>query len=174
MLNLSSLVAKLDRLGLGERIQLKSLKSLANEHRYEPRTTYAEARAPDDYPENHVKSATGTEEILRSVWEHQRGRVNDRIELIDQATCALAKDRLDADLRAEAERAAHMLAGSLGMFGFLDASDTARELESMLAHPTPDHATALLTLAHRLRNGVQGPVALSSDGAADRSRQAAC
>jgi HPt (histidine-containing phosphotransfer) domain-containing protein len=107
--------------------------------------------------------------ILRSVWEHQQGRVNDRIDSIERAVSALVGNRLDADLRADAERAAHMLAGSLGMFGFADASDAARECESELARPTPDHAAALLALAHRLRSGVQGPVVLCSNGAADQS-----
>ncbi len=101
--------------------------------------------------------------VLRSVWEHQRGRVNDRIAVIERAIAALADDALDADLRRDAERAAHMLAGSVGMFGFVDASDAARSLELELAHPTPDRAPQLSALLLRVRDGVQGPVILFSD-----------
>lgn len=113
-----------------------------------------------------LEGAAWTVEALRTVWEHQRSRVGDRIGVIERAVAALAEDRLDADLRADAERTAHMLAGSIGMFGFIDASDTARELELELAHPTPDRAPVLSALLRRLRGGVQEQVALCSDRAA--------
>ena len=109
--------------------------------------------------------------VLRSVWGHQRDRVSDRIAVIERAVAALADDRLDAELRREAERAAHMLAGSVGMFGFLGASDAARSLESGLVHPTPDRAPALLGLALAVREGVRGPVVLCSDVTADEIRE---
>jgi Hpt domain len=59
-----------------------------------------------------------------------------------------------------------MLAGSIGMFGFMDASEAAHSLELELAHPTSDHTPALSALVLRVRTGVQGPVALCSDIAA--------
>lgn len=112
--------------------------------------------------------------VLRSVWGHQRGRVGDRITVIEHAITALANDSLDADRRRDAERAAHMLAGSVGMFGFVDASDAARSLESELAHPTPDRAPELSALLGRVRSGVRGPVVLwpdvPTDGERERSR----
>ncbi len=101
--------------------------------------------------------------VLRSVWGHQRGRVHDRIAVIEHAIAALADDSLDADLRREAERAAHMLAGSVGMFGFVGASDAARSLELELVHPTPDRAPQLSALLDRVRSGVRGPVVLWPD-----------
>jgi len=104
-----------------------------------------------------------TVDALRSVWERQRNRVNDRIDLIERAIAALAAGRLDADLRGEAVRTAHMLAGSVGMFGFIRASDAAHSLELELAHPALDRVPALSALALRVRDGVRGPVALCSD-----------
>lgn len=101
-----------------------------------------------------------TLQALRAVWAHQQGRVNQRIGLIERAAAALAEDRLDPGLRADAERAAHMLAGSLGMFGFLDASSAARELETELAQPHVQRAPRLSVLALRVRDGIEGPVAL--------------
>jgi len=107
-----------------------------------------------------------TVDALHAVWEHQRGRVDVRIRVIERAITMLASDRLDTDFGREAERAAHMLAGSVGMFGFLDASDAAHELEHELAHPIPDRAPALAELLGRVRSGVRGPVALCTDAAA--------
>jgi HPt (histidine-containing phosphotransfer) domain-containing protein len=101
-------------------------------------------------------------DVLRSVWEHQHDRVYGRIGLIERAIAALADGRLEADLRREAERAAHMLAGSLGMFGFADASAASHELELGLAHPTPDRAPELAELLARVRAGVRGPIAFGA------------
>lgn len=110
-----------------------------------------------------------TVDALRVVWERQQERVDCRIELAERAVAALAEGRLDDDLRAEAERAAHMLAGSLGMFGFIDASDAARELEAELARPAPESAQVSSVLLRRLRSGIQGPVALCTDEAPARA-----
>ncbi len=127
-----------------------------------PTETSADSRPTS---ESALEGAAWTVEALRTVWEHQRSRVSDRIGVIERAVAALEEDRLDADLRADAERTAHMLAGSIGMFGFIDASGAARELELELAHPTPDRAPVLSALLARLRSGVHGQVALCSDRA---------
>jgi HPt (histidine-containing phosphotransfer) domain-containing protein len=117
--------------------------------------------------QSELDHAAWTVETLRSVWERQRGHVSERIGVVERAIVALGEDRLDAQFRGEAERAAHMLAGSVGMFGFVDASDAARELESELLQVTPDRRTMLM-LVERLREGVTGQVALCTDVAADQ------
>ena len=120
-----------------------------------------------------LEHAAWTVDALRSVWEHQHERVSERIGVVEQALAALGEDRLDGELRGEAERAAHMLAGSVGMFGFLDASDAARELESELLHATPDRMPVLSALVGRLREGIQGPVALCTKDASESRSQGA-
>ena len=110
-----------------------------------------------------------TVQALRSVWAHQHDRVHDRIDLIERSLAALAGGCLDADLRREAERAAHMLAGSLGMFGFIGASDAAHKLELELVHPMPGRAPALRALLLGVRAGVQGTVTLCSEVTQARS-----
>jgi HPt (histidine-containing phosphotransfer) domain-containing protein len=110
-----------------------------------------------------------TVDALSVVWERQRERVNCRVDLIERAVAALTENRLDINLRADAERAAHMLAGSLGMFGFIAASAAARELESELAQPAPERTRVLSALLRRLRSGIQGPVALCTDDAPART-----
>ena len=123
----------------------------------------ANATRSADAPQPAQTQAAWTADALRSVWTRQQGRIHARIALIERAVTALAEDRLDAALRADAERAAHMLAGSLGMFGFSGAADAAHELEAELAHPTPNRTAALPALLLRLRSGVQGPVSLRSE-----------
>jgi chemotaxis protein histidine kinase CheA len=129
-----------------------------------PATTTASVRPAT---QSEMEHAAWTVETLRSVWERQRVRVDERIGLVEQALTALSEDRLDNELRGDAERAAHMLAGSVGMFGFLDASDAAHELESELPQATADSTSELLGLLGRLHEGTQGPVTLCTDETAE-------
>jgi HPt (histidine-containing phosphotransfer) domain-containing protein len=93
-------------------------------------------------------------EMLRAIWQRQRLCVSERVELIERAAHALAQGQLDVSLNDEAERAAHMLAGSLGIFGFAQASRAAHELEVELADPLPTHAASVAALLHEVRHEV--------------------
>jgi hypothetical protein len=92
--------------------------------------------------------------IVASIWEQQRHRVDDRIDTIERATRALADAKLNAELRARAERAAHMLAGSVGMFGFNHAATAAGLLEHGFSHPTPARAPELRALLDTIRRDI--------------------
>jgi chemotaxis protein histidine kinase CheA len=109
---------------------------------------------------HHGKSAPWAAEVLRTVWVQQQGRVRDRLRLIERAIQSIAHGPLDEELRCAAERAAHMLAGSLGMFGFTDASHAAHRLELELAHPEPTRAPRMSALLRRIRADVQSPQGL--------------
>jgi hypothetical protein len=99
---------------------------------------------------------------LSPIWEGQYQRVLARIAVIEEAVLALSEDRLAPELRREAEHAAHMLGGSIGMFGFVSASDAALCLEPRLANPTPADAPTLLALVRRVRRDVQARQALAA------------
>lgn len=129
-----------------------------------PVTTSASVRPAT---QSELEHAAWTVDALRSVWDRQHVRVGERIGVVEQALVALGEDHLDRELRAAAERAAHMLAGSVGMFGFLDASDAAHELESELPQATVDHTSELLATLGRLREGIRGPVTLCTDEPTD-------
>jgi HPt (histidine-containing phosphotransfer) domain-containing protein len=107
-----------------------------------------------------LRDTTWTVESLRSVWQRQQGHVSERIDLVGRAVAALEEGHLDPKLSSDATRAAHMLAGSLGMFGFLEAGEAARELEQGLADPGVDHVPELARALARLRAGVRGPVSV--------------
>lgn len=70
---------------------------------------------------------------IQAVFEKNRDELMRRIATLDDAVAAVRAGRLDEDLRAWAERDAHKLAGSLGMFGLASGSALARELEQALA-----------------------------------------
>jgi diguanylate cyclase (GGDEF)-like protein len=64
----------------------------------------------------------------------------------------LTAGEFDEQLHAQAQHAAHSLIGSVGTFGFIHASEVARELEIELTDPIPGRAQAmsrLIAIIHR-------------------------
>jgi chemotaxis protein histidine kinase CheA len=91
-------------------------------------------------------------DLLQAIWSEQQPLLDERIGVIERAASALDQNRLGERLRAEAQRAAHMLAGSIGIFGFDDASQAAHALELELACPSRERAQTMHALTSRLRN----------------------
>lgn len=69
---------------------------------------------------------------LTALWERFKGKYRDRITTLEQAVTALQKGKLTEDLKQQALREAHTLAGSLGSFGLSEASQLSREIEQAL------------------------------------------
>ena len=86
----------------------------------------------------------------------------ERIDLIERAVTALIAGELDEVLRADARRAAHTLAGSVGTFGFVRASRVAVELELALTDPAPAQAPTLQALIVTVRNELESEMIVSS------------
>jgi HPt (histidine-containing phosphotransfer) domain-containing protein len=125
-----------------------------------PATASPGTRPTDD---SAYLDAAWSRDVLRIVWERRRDLVQARIETLKRAVVALEEGRVDPKLMREAERVAHMLAGSVGMFGFVAASKAAHELEVELTHPAPGRAPALSALLESLRSDLQSPVTPAPD-----------
>ncbi len=78
-----------------------------------------------------------TKALLASLWERNKPILLERLAVLDQAA---ASDPLPPELKAEAASVAHKLAGTLGMFGHMEATRLAQELEAALEAETLDHA----------------------------------
>lgn len=96
---------------------------------------------------------------LAAMWERRRESFGERAAAMAAAIDALAAGGLAEPERAEAEREAHKLAGSLGTFGLPAGSEIARELEIALATPpAPGNAPRLAELALALQREIaRGP-----------------
>ena len=92
-----------------------------------------------------------SEDTLLAVWERHRPEMLDRVAVIERAVTALITGDLGAELRGEAEGAAHTLAGSAGTFGYSRASQLAREIESELEGAELASVPGLSKLALSLR-----------------------
>ncbi|UBF30455.1 response regulator (plasmid) [Kovacikia minuta CCNUW1] len=66
---------------------------------------------------------------IAEVWQRFQPRVNEQITVLEQAATALSNQTLNQELQQQAEQEAHTLAGSLGTFGFEQASQLARTIE---------------------------------------------
>jgi diguanylate cyclase (GGDEF)-like protein len=66
---------------------------------------------------------------VAALWPRFKGTVLGRVEVVEQALSALLEGDLTDELRLKAEQEAHKLAGSVGSFGFKEASRLALEIE---------------------------------------------
>jgi len=105
-------------------------------------------------------------DAIHAVWVRRRASVLARVGVIEHAVSEALAGNLGDELRFQAAREAHMLAGSAGTFGFPRASECARELELALEAAAPPQADELprlkdivRTLREDLQADVQGDVA---------------
>lgn len=96
-------------------------------------------------------------DVLHAVWNESEGAIAARVALIERAVEQLIDDQLGETEREQARRAAHMLAGALGIFGFERAGTAALCLEAQLERgdrPGPERARLLreeLGVLHEMR-----------------------
>ncbi len=69
---------------------------------------------------------------LSAIWKKHRENYLTRVSILEQASKALQAGHLDPNLHQQALEQAHTLAGSLGSFGFNQASQHCREIEKIL------------------------------------------
>ncbi|CAA9471740.1 MAG: Circadian input kinase A [uncultured Solirubrobacteraceae bacterium] len=97
----------------------------------------------------------GTQAALATLWKQHEQAILDRVGVLERAVAALVRGVLDEGLRAEAEREAHKLAGTLGTFGFTKGSQCAHEVELILEIPAtlgPARVPLLSELLVQLRS----------------------
>src|SRR5689334_16013189 len=69
---------------------------------------------------------------IADLWARQRPEMLRRVDIVEDAVASLLEAELRPEQQAEAESAAHKIAGSAGSFGFDQASEHAREIELAL------------------------------------------
>lgn len=89
--------------------------------------------------------------LLATLWERNLPTLRERLDILDRAVAEAASGHLTEASRSEALSIAHKLSGSLGMFGYRQGTEIARQMELILETPTPDtlrHLSALTTDLH--------------------------
>lgn len=134
--------------GLGYRLNLK----------------YAEKAIPANHISEQANIDTGSLEhkerlhqAIAQVWEKFQSTMQERVQAIEMALVASRENNLTTELRENAHRESHKLAGVLGMFGLNEGSTIAKRIERLLEpeQPLDDHIiTVLIGLTEKLREQV--------------------
>lgn len=96
-----------------------------------PSLQLADSQGEETRPQDQVLA------LVAQIWEQGKDKIVARIDTLDQATLELLGGRLEIDMRREAEREAHKLAGSLTTFGFPEGSRLARDIEQTFQADSP-------------------------------------
>ena len=110
--------------GLGYRLKAKEKKNTnapATPRTADPPTSETERTPANPPPPDPTK--------LNAIWQQHKPKYIERVAVVQKAIDALQTQTLSPQLREDALREAHTLAGGLGIFGFKDASNQAREIE---------------------------------------------
>jgi DNA-binding response OmpR family regulator len=93
-----------------------------------------EATAVDktDVPQQPTSPSLYPSNPIIPLWEQYRAQYSDRLFVIERAVSALQTNRLTEELRQQAQREAHTLKGSLGLFDLDNASETSGQIEQLL------------------------------------------
>ncbi len=80
-------------------------------------------------PKQQSEAQDQTLAAVAGLWTRFKDTILGRVEVVEQAISALLEGDLNGELRRKAEQEAHKLAGSVGSFGFKEASRLAHEVE---------------------------------------------
>ncbi len=104
----------------------------------------ADSQGEENRPEDQVLA------LVSQIWHKSKEKIVARIDTLEQATIELLDGRLETDLRREAEREAHKLAGSLTTFGFPEGSRLARDIEQSFQADSPLESKDALHLSEKV------------------------
>ena len=123
-------------------------------YRLKPLTTTATSKPDAEKTKKILRHQTQT--ALAAVWQKFEGMHNERIAILEQANQVWQTHALSGQLLKQAQRAAHKLAGSLGIFGFPEGSRLALEMEKLLKiHSKEDLAKQFSELLVALKESLQ-------------------
>jgi diguanylate cyclase (GGDEF)-like protein len=105
-----------------------------------------------------VSEDASIRQAMSAIWERSRDTIMGRVVVLEAAVLALLAGNLTPESRRQAEREAHKLAGTVGTFGFDEASRLARHAEELLTGTTPiepSDTVRLSNLAAQIRRQLE-------------------
>jgi DNA-binding response OmpR family regulator/HPt (histidine-containing phosphotransfer) domain-containing protein len=84
--------------------------------------------APIDRDQYHQQIAAN----IAQIWNRSKAKFWEQVTVLDQAALAFTRNDLSPELKQQAQHQAHRLAGSLGIFGLMEGSHLARQIEQLL------------------------------------------
>lgn len=140
--------------GLGYRLKsLETEKSENNKRKSKkenaPSSRTSHATSPTSLEISAEQIGQQTWDAIAEVWQRFQPRVNEQVNILEQAIDALLNQTLTSEIKQKAEQEAHSLAGSLGTFGFEHGTHLARIIEQRL-QSIEQHDTDGIQQLHQL------------------------
>lgn len=113
----------------------------------------------------HSSTPQTFSQAMVALWQQYQGLMAERLMAIQQAADLVQKGALPEDVQQAASKAAHKLAGVLGMFDRDQGTDVARQLEQaflMMPQPNPETIMPLVRQLEAILNLDQGLVVPSA------------
>ena len=105
-------------------------------YRLNPQANSSSATAQHSQTDNHASVANSVEQEfnqkMEQMWLKYQDKMAERMQVLQTAVATVKEAELSAKLHHDAERAAHKLAGVLGMFSRDAGTEIAREIETLL------------------------------------------
>lgn len=98
--------------------------------------------------------ATGSQQLLASVWQRNLPIMRERLATLSDVAQTGSDGIITDSARQVGSEIAHKLAGSLGMFGYLQGTELARALEHLLDSDHPVALCDVLALTVQLHQAV--------------------
>ncbi len=108
-------------------VDSKSQENFAN--RLQAKMGRSPHGAADRFADRESQTQPQMSPEIATLWEQWKDKYADRMMVLEKAVIALQTGTFSEELRQEAVRQAHTLVGSVGSFGFDEASRLLRELE---------------------------------------------
>ncbi|MBH8565226.1 response regulator [Nostoc sp. CENA67] len=103
-------------------------------YRLKPQLEETEEKKQEPGDKKHETKDKKQEQTLGAIaeiWRRFSGRIDEQVKQLEQAA-ALTQKAFNSEVKAQALREAHTLAGSLGTFGLPEGSKIARKIEQLL------------------------------------------
>ncbi len=97
---------------------------------------------------------TGSQQLLASVWQRNLPIMRERFATLSDLAQTGSDGMIPESARIVGSEIAHKLAGSLGMFGYLQGTEVARALEHLLDSDHPVALSDVLALTVQLHQAV--------------------
>ncbi|MGC1248579.1 MAG: response regulator [Spirulinaceae cyanobacterium] len=108
------------------------------------------------------------DEAMAQMWQQYRGLMTERLEALQEAAAAIQQGQASSELNYSAQKAAHKLAGVLGMFNKEAGTKVARQIEDLLqdkSEKVPQRGEQLLALVQQLREMLELPASSATSTA---------
>ncbi|WAL59771.1 response regulator [Thermocoleostomius sinensis] len=145
--------------GVGYRLKpLDAIKAEVTPPSTASTATYSLTVKKTPHTEEKSSIQQQTKAALAEVWQKSRKQNTDRLAVLKQASRALLENTLTDRLQQQAQLAAHKLAGALGVFGFIEGSRLAADIEQQFANEQAINTTnkqKIVNLIHQLEQELQ-------------------